>query len=97
VNKDILCYVLVLVVFLVFVVLKSELSIIIKSTLIDQTQELPEESGQFRFLHVACSDNLKGSVCLILAKVSGMRISILLWTLDFVLLVSYTTTTVHSF
>jgi hypothetical protein len=39
--------------------------------------EIPEESGQFRFLlHVACLTNFKGSVGLILAKTSDMRISI---------------------
>jgi hypothetical protein len=38
--------------------------------------ELPEESGQFRFLCTACLANLKGSVGLILAKASAMRISI---------------------
>ena len=38
--------------------------------------ELPEESGQFRFLHVVCLDNLKGSVGLLLVKPSAMRISI---------------------
>jgi len=32
--------------------------------------ELPEESGQFRFLHAACLDNIKGSVGLILVRVS---------------------------
>ena len=37
--------------------------------------ELPEESDQFRFLRVACLSNLKGSVGLILAKESDMRIS----------------------
>ena len=37
--------------------------------------EIPEES-QFRFLHTACSVNIKGSVGLILAKASAMRISI---------------------
>ena len=30
--------------------------------------EIPEESGQFRFLRVACCVNIKGSVGLILAK-----------------------------
>ena len=40
------------------------------------TNELPEESGQFRFLRWACLDNIKGSVGLILAKSSVMRISI---------------------
>ena len=42
--------------------------------------ELPEESGQFRFLRAACLANLKGSVGLLLAsllaKASAMRISI---------------------
>ncbi len=38
--------------------------------------DLPEESGHFRFLHTACLANIKGSVGLILAKVSAMRISI---------------------
>ena len=38
--------------------------------------ELPEESEQFRFLHTACFTNIKGSVGLILAKSSAMRISI---------------------
>ena len=38
--------------------------------------ELPEESDQFRFLRAACLANIKGSVGLILAKVSDMRISI---------------------
>jgi hypothetical protein len=42
------------------------------------TNELPEESDQFRFLRAACLDNLKGSVGLILVKESAMRISILL-------------------
>ncbi len=37
---------------------------------------LPEESEQFRFLHAACFANIKGSVGLILAKASAMRISI---------------------
>ncbi len=38
--------------------------------------EIPEESGQFRFLRVPCYTNIKGSVGLILAKASSMRISI---------------------
>ncbi len=37
---------------------------------------IPEESGQFRFLRVSSYDNIKGSVGLILAKASTMRISI---------------------
>jgi len=40
------------------------------------SHELPEESDQFRFLRAACLDNIKGSVGLILAKTSAMRISI---------------------
>jgi hypothetical protein len=38
--------------------------------------KLPEESGQFRFLRAARFANFKGSVGLILAKTSVMRISI---------------------
>ena len=38
--------------------------------------EIPEESDQFRFLRAACFANIKGSVGLILAKASAMRISI---------------------
>ena len=38
--------------------------------------EIPEESGQFRFLRAARHANIKGSVGLILAKASAMRISI---------------------
>ena len=38
--------------------------------------KLPEESEQFRFLHVVCFPNIKGSVGLILTKTSVMRISI---------------------
>ncbi len=37
---------------------------------------IPEESGQFRFSLSACLANIKGSVGLILAKASVMRISI---------------------
>jgi hypothetical protein len=40
------------------------------------TNEIPEESGQFCFLRAACYANIKGSVGLILAKASAMRISI---------------------
>ena len=40
------------------------------------SNELPEESDQFRFLRAACFANIKGSVGLILAKASDMRISI---------------------
>ena len=38
--------------------------------------DIPEESGHFRFLRVVCLVNIKGSVGLILAKSSVMRISI---------------------
>ncbi len=38
--------------------------------------DIPEESGHFRFLRAACLANIKGSVGLILAKTSSMRISI---------------------
>ncbi len=38
--------------------------------------ELPEESEQFRFLRVSRLTNLKGSVGLILVKVSAMRVTI---------------------
>ncbi len=38
--------------------------------------EIPEESGQFRFLREARYANIKGSAGLILAKASAMRISI---------------------
>jgi hypothetical protein len=38
--------------------------------------EIPEESGQCRFLLAACYTNIKGSVGLTLAKASAMRISI---------------------
>jgi hypothetical protein len=38
--------------------------------------DIPEESGHFRFLHVACLVNIKGSVGLILVKTLAMRISI---------------------
>ena len=37
---------------------------------------LPEESDQFRFLYVDCLTNLKDSVGLILAKDSGMSVTI---------------------
>jgi hypothetical protein len=40
------------------------------------TNEIPEESGHFRFLRAACLANIKGSVGLILVKASDMRISI---------------------
>ena len=38
--------------------------------------DIPEESGHFRFLRAVCLVNIKGSVGLILAKASDMRISI---------------------
>jgi hypothetical protein len=38
--------------------------------------EIPEESGQFRFLRATSLSNIKGSVGLILTKTSVMRISI---------------------
>ncbi len=38
--------------------------------------DIPEESGHFRFVRATCLDNIKGSVGLILAKASTMRISI---------------------
>ena len=38
--------------------------------------DIPEESGHFRFLRATCLANIKGSVGLILAKASAMRISI---------------------
>ena len=40
------------------------------------TNELSEESDQFRFLRTECFTNLKGDVGLIMAKASAMRISI---------------------
>ena len=40
------------------------------------SNDIPEESGHFRFLHASCLTNIKGSVGLILAKDSVMRISI---------------------
>jgi hypothetical protein len=43
------------------------------STLVN---EIPEESDQFRFFCAVCYANIKGSVGLILAKTSDMRISI---------------------
>jgi hypothetical protein len=36
--------------------------------------DIPEESGHFRFLRAACLANIKGSVGLILVKASAMRI-----------------------
>ena len=40
------------------------------------TGEFPEESDQFRFIRAACLANLKGSIGLMLAKVSVMRVTI---------------------
>ncbi len=40
------------------------------------SNDIPEESGHFRFLRTTCLANIKGSVGLILAKASAMRISI---------------------
>jgi hypothetical protein len=40
------------------------------------SNEIPEESGQFRSIRDVCYDNIKGSVGLILVKTSVMRISI---------------------
>ncbi len=40
------------------------------------SDEIPQESGQFRFLRVTCLTNIKGSVGLILSKTSDMWISI---------------------
>ncbi len=40
------------------------------------SNELPEESDQFRFLRASCFANLKGAVGLIMAKASAMWISI---------------------
>ncbi len=40
------------------------------------TNELPEESDQFRFLRSSCFVNLKGTVGLIMTKASAMQISI---------------------
>ncbi len=40
------------------------------------SNDIPEESDQFRFLREACYANMKGSVGLILAEASAMRISI---------------------
>ena len=42
----------------------------------DLVNDIPEESGHFRFLRAACLANIKGSVGLILTKASVMRISI---------------------
>ena len=38
--------------------------------------ELPEESAQFRFIRASCLANLKGSIGLMLSKVSVMRVTI---------------------
>jgi hypothetical protein len=42
----------------------------------DLTNEIPEESGQFRFLRVSYYANIKGSVGLNLTKASAMRMMI---------------------
>jgi hypothetical protein len=42
----------------------------------DLANDIPEESGHFRFLRVTCLANIKGSVGLILVKTLVMRISI---------------------
>ena len=39
------------------------------------SNELPEESGQFRFLRAACLTNLKGSVGLLFAEVINFHLS----------------------
>ncbi len=41
------------------------------------TNELPEKSDQFRFLGSLCFAHLKGSVGLIMAKASAMRVSVI--------------------
>jgi hypothetical protein len=38
--------------------------------------ELPEESPQFRFIRAACLADLKGSIWLMLGKVSAIRVTI---------------------
>ena len=38
--------------------------------------ELPGESAQFRFIRASCWSNLKGSIGLMLAKASVMRVTI---------------------
>ncbi len=40
------------------------------------SNEIPEESEQFRFLRAACYANIEGSVGLILGKASAMWISL---------------------
>ncbi len=42
----------------------------------DLANDIPEESGHFRFLRAECLANIKGSMGLILAKASVMRISV---------------------
>ena len=57
--------------------------------------ELPEESGQFRFLHTACLTIIKGSVGLIqVGEIFGHEDFYTSW---FVISVFYTTTVFHSF
>jgi hypothetical protein len=44
--------------------------------IVSLANDIPEESGHFRFLRAACLGNIKGSVGLTLTKDSVMRISI---------------------
>jgi hypothetical protein len=53
---------------LLFLHVHSETSVLVN--------DIPQESSHFRFLDVACLASIKGSVGLILAKTSTMRISI---------------------
>ena len=53
---------------LLFLHVHSETSVLVN--------DIPQESSHFRFLDVACLGSIKGSVGLILAKTSTMRISI---------------------
>ena len=46
------------------------------SCVLVSSEQMPEESDPFHFLRSACLANLKGSVGLLLAKASAMRISI---------------------
>ena len=61
--------------------------------IVSLANDIPEESGHFRFLRAACLGNIKGSVGLILAKDSAMRISI---PLDLSSRPFYTSTALHS-
>jgi hypothetical protein len=58
--------------------------------------DIPEESGHFRFLRAACLANIKGSVGLILTKVSVMSISIPLDLSSRPCQTLYTSTVFHS-